>query len=77
MIEPKERRDNTEILVAIGKIEEKIESCVVPAISQTWKNKEDITAIKAKQGGMLKVMWLVGLSIVGVISRVIYKAFHG
>lgn len=44
-----QRRNDVKILVKLGKIEQKIEDCIVPGIEQVWKNKTDINTLKTKQ----------------------------
>jgi len=66
------RRDNTEILVAIGNLQTKFEECTKPAIEQTYRNEKDIIRIKAQQS---LTKWIGGTVALAFIVTAVRSAY--
>jgi chromosome segregation ATPase len=43
---------------------------------KTDQVNKDMNRLKTRQDGILKVAWLFGLGLVGIITRLVYKLFH-
>lgn len=71
MSTPEEDR-HLEIMVALGKIDTKFEDTVMPAVSQTYKNKDHIKSLQIRQGIGGSIMLLfVYTTVKGLISHFI------